>query len=183
MIKDKKNIRAEIEKIREELHRHNYHYYEKNESLISDVEYDKLLKKLEKLEAENPEYRVKNSPTLIVGGGVKDTKFTKVTHKKPMLSLSNTYNLGDLEDFDKRIKRILNKDRAENENIRVDYALELKLDGIAVSIHYEDGRLIQAVTRGDGKVGEDVTENIMQIRSIPKYLKENVSIEVRGEIV
>nr|WP_245584882.1 NAD-dependent DNA ligase LigA [Psychrilyobacter atlanticus] len=183
MMKEKENIKAEIEKIKEELHKHNYHYYEKNESLISDVEYDKLLKKLEKLELENPEYKTETSPTVVVGGGLKDSKFTKVTHKKPMLSLSNTYNLGDLEDFDGRVKRILNKDSLENDNIQVDYVLELKLDGISISIHYEDGRLIQAVTRGDGKVGEDVTENIMQISSIPKYLKENVSIEVRGEIV
>ncbi|MEI6856406.1 NAD-dependent DNA ligase LigA [Psychrilyobacter sp.] len=178
-----KNIELEIKKIKENLHKHNYYYYEKNESLIADVEYDKLLKKLEKLEEENPEYKTTNSPTLVVGEGLKGTKFTKVTHKKPMLSLSNTYNVGDLEDFDKRVKRILNKDSIENENTQVDYALELKLDGISISIHYVDGRLIQAVTRGNGKVGEDVTENIMQIRSIPKYLKESVSIEVRGEIV
>jgi len=183
MEKDREDIKLKIEKIRGELQRHNYYYYEKNESLISDVEYDMLLKKLEKLEKENPEYKVINSPTSIVGGGIKDSKFGKVTHKKSMLSLANTYNLGDLEDFDGRVKRILNKEDEEKENIGIDYVLELKLDGISISIHYEDGRLIQAVTRGDGKVGEDVTENIMQIKSIPKYLKESVSIEVRGEIV
>jgi len=183
MEKEKINIKIEMEKIREELQRHNYYYYEKNESLISDVEYDKLLKKLEKLEKENPKYKVINSPTLIVGGSSKNSKFAKVIHKKSMLSLANTYNLGDLEDFDGRVNRILNKDSEENKNNQVDYVLELKLDGISISIHYEDGRLIQAVTRGDGKVGEDVTENIMQIKSIPKYLKESVSIEVRGEIV
>ena len=180
---EKEKIKIEIEKIREELQRHNYYFYEKNESLISDVEYDKLLKKLEKLEKENPKYKVINSPTLIVGGSSKNSKFAKVTHKKSMLSLANTYNLGDLEDFDGRVKRILNKEDEEKEDIGIDYVLELKLDGISISIHYEDGRLIQAVTRGDGKVGEDVTENIMQIKSIPKYLKESVSIEVRGEIV
>ncbi len=183
MEKDRENIKLKIEKMRGELQRHNYYYYEKNESLISDVEYDMLLKKLEKLEKENPEYKVINSPTSIVGGGIKDSKFGKVTHKKSMLSLANTYNLGDLEDFDGRVKRILSKENEEKEDIGIDYVLELKLDGISISIHYEDGRLIQAVTRGDGKVGEDVTENIMQIKSIPKYLKESVSIEVRGEIV
>lgn len=182
-MKDKKLIKIEIEKIKQDLHKYNYYYYEKDESLISDVEYDKLLKKLEKLETENPEYKTENSPTAVVGGGVKDSKFKKITHKKSMLSLSNTYNLGDLEDFDKRIKRILNKDSIEDLNTQVDYVLELKLDGISISIHYENGCLVQAVTRGDGKVGEDVTENIMQIKSIPKYLKENVSLEVRGEIV
>lgn len=183
MEKDREDIKLKIEKMRGELQRHNYYYYEKNESLISDVEYDMLLKKLEKLEKENPEYKVINSPTSIVGGGIKDSKFGKVTHKKSMLSLANTYNLGDLEDFDGRVKRILSKENEEKEDIGIDYVLELKLDGISISIHYEDGRLIQAVTRGDGKVGEDVTENIMQIKSIPKYLKESVSIEVRGEIV
>ena len=101
------NIKLEIEQIREKLEKYNYFYYENNESLVSDIEYDKLMKKLEKLEDENPEYRLDNSPTQVVGGGVSSTKFTKVTHKKPMLSLANTYNLGDLEDFDKRVKRVL----------------------------------------------------------------------------
>ncbi len=171
------NIKLEIEKIRKELEKHNYFYYENNESLVSDIEYDKLMKKLEKLEEEYPEYKLENSPTQVVGGGVGSTKFTKVTHKRPMLSLANTYNIGDLEDFDKRVKRVL--DTTEN----IDYVLELKLDGVSISLHYEDGKLVQGVTRGDGKVGEDVTENIMQIKSIPKFLKEKVSLEVRGEIV
>ena len=171
------NIKLEIEEIREKLEKYNYFYYEKNESLVSDIEYDKLMKKLEKLEKENPQYKDTESPTEKVGGSVKSTKFTKVIHKKPMLSLANTYNIGDLEDFDKRVKRVLEND----ENI--DYVLELKLDGVSISLHYENGKLIQGVTRGDGKVGEGVTENIMQIHSIPKYLKENVSLEVRGEIV
>jgi DNA ligase (NAD+) len=172
-----KNIKLEIKKIRMELEKYNYFYYENNESLVSDIEYDKLMKKLEKLEDKNPEYRLDNSPTQVVGGGVSSTKFTKVTHKKPMLSLANTYNLGDLEDFDKRVKRVL--DTTDN----IDYVLELKLDGVSISLHYEDGKLIQGITRGDGKVGEDVTENIMQIKSIPKFLKEIVTMEVRGEII
>ena len=170
--KIKKIIQEKIEKIE----KYNNFYYEKNESLVSDVEYDKLMKELEKIEEENPELRLKNSPTQVVGG-VSSTKFTKVTHKKPMLSLANTYNLGDLEDFDKRVKKVL--DTATS----VDYVLELKLDGVSISLLYEDGNLIQAVTRGDGKVGENVTENILQIKSIPKKLKEKVSLEVRGEIV
>jgi len=172
-----KNKKLEIEKIREELQKYNYFYYEQNESIVSDVEYDKLMKKLEKLEKENPEYMLANSPTQVVGGGVGSTKFTKVTHKKPMLSLANTYNLGDLEDFDKRVKKVL-----DTEN-NIDYVLELKLDGVSISLHYEEGKLVSGITRGDGKVGEDVTENIMQIKSIPHYLKEKVTIEVRGEIV
>jgi DNA ligase (NAD+) len=171
------NIKIEIEKIREQLEKYNYFYYENNESLVSDIEYDKLMKKLEKLEKEYPEYRLENSPTQVVGGGVSSTKFSKVIHKKPMLSLANTYNLSDLGDFDKRVKRVLDA----NDNI--DYVLELKLDGVSISLHYEEGKLVQGVTRGDGKVGEDVTENIMQIKSIPKFLKEKVNLEVRGEIV
>ena len=172
-----KNIESKIERIRKELEKYNYFYYENNESLISDIEYDKLMKKLEKLEGENPEFKIENSPTQVVGGGVTSTKFTKVTHKKPMLSLSNTYNLGDLEDFDRRVKRVLDTENS------IDYVLELKLDGVSISLHYEDGKLVRGITRGDGKVGEDVTENIMQIKSIPQYLKEEVTMEVRGEIV
>ncbi len=173
----KENIKKRIRELRENIEKYNYFYYEKNESLISDVEFDKLLKTLEKLEDEYPQYKLKNSPTQLVGGGTKSSKFAKVRHNTPMLSLANTYNLEDLVNFDKRVKRVLS--REEN----IEYVLELKLDGVSISLLYEEGKLVGGITRGDGKVGEDVTENIMEIDSIPKYLKEKVTMEVRGEII
>ena len=170
-------IISRVRELREKIERYNYFYYVKNESIVSDYEYDKLLKELEDYEREYPEMKDKNSPSQIVGSSLKDTKFTKVVHKKPMLSLSNTYNIKDVEDFNARVKKNLSSE----ENI--EYVLELKLDGLSISLHYEKGVLVQGLTRGDGSVGEDVTENIMQIASIPRFLKDEVDIEVRGEIV
>ena len=175
------NIEKEIKRLREEIERYNYYYYSKNESLISDVEYDKLLKKLEKLEKENPQFANELSPSVNVGSSLKDTKFEKVTHKSPMLSLSNSYNIGDIEDFMKRAEKIILQERSGK--TKIDYVLEVKLDGLSISVTYEKGKLVKAVTRGDGIIGEDVTENVMQIKSVPKFLKENIDIEVRGEIV
>lgn len=175
------NIEKEIKKLREEIERYNYYYYSMNESLISDVEYDKLLKNLEKLEKENPQFADELSPSVNVGSSLKDTKFEKVTHKTPMLSLSNSYNIGDIEDFMKRAEKIILQERSGK--TKIDYVLEVKLDGLSISVTYEKGKLVKAVTRGDGIIGEDVTENVMQIKSVPKFLKENIDIEVRGEIV
>lgn len=167
-----------IEELRAKIKKYSDYYYTNNESLISDVEFDKLLVELKELEEKYPEYREENSPTEVVGAtNLRDTKFQKVTHKKPMLSLSNSYNEKDIADFIDRVKKLL----PEEENLA--YALELKLDGLSLSIQYEDGKLVRAVTRGDGTVGEDVTENILEIESIPKVLKEKVSIEIRGEVV
>lgn len=163
------NLKKEIEK-------YNYHYYEKNESLISDKQFDDLLTKLSEIEKLHPEYVDISSPTKHVGGYVNE-KFSKVKHSSVMLSLANTYNITDIKDFNNRIQKILNsKDKIE-------YVLELKLDGISISIIYENGKLVRAVTRGDGIYGEDVTENVMQIKNIPHKLKKNINIEVRGEIV
>lgn len=167
-----------IKELREKIKKYSDYYYTNNESLISDVEFDKLLVELKELEEKYPEYKEKNSPTEIVGAtSLKETKFQKVAHKKPMLSLSNSYNEGDISDFIERVKKLL----PEEKNLA--YALELKLDGLSLSIQYEEGKLVRAVTRGDGTVGEDVTENILEIESIPKILKEKVSIEIRGEVV
>lgn len=175
------NIEVQIKNLREELERYNYYYYSKNESLVSDVEYDNLLKKLESLEKEYPEFKNTASPSMNVGSSLKDTKFEKITHKSPMLSLSNSYNIGDIEDFIRRAEKIISQERAEEK--KTDYVLEVKLDGLSISVTYEKGKLVQAVTRGDGIIGEDVTENVMQIASVPKFLKEKIDIEVRGEIV
>ena len=166
-----------IKELRELIEKYSYYYYTLNESLISDVEFDKLLKELEELEKENPQYTMFNSPTKQVGSSLKNTKFSKVTHKEKMLSLSNSYNIGEIEEFIKRVDKLL-EDRK-----KPTYILEVKLDGLSISVTYKDGKLVQGVTRGDGMIGEDVTENILQIQSIPKILKEKIDIEVRGEIV
>lgn len=162
-------------KLKSLIEKYTYYYYEKNESLISDFEFDNLLKELEKIEKEHPEYINKYiSPTKTVGGFV-NTKFTKVKHTKPMLSLSNTYSIEDLKIFDDRVQKILNKP--------VEYILELKLDGISIHLTYEKGKLVKALTRGDGIYGEDVTDNVYQIKNVPKILKDDINIEVRGEII
>ena len=172
------NMKAYIKELRAKIKKYSEYYYTNNESLISDVEFDKLLAELKELEEKYPEYREGDSPTEVVGAtNLRDTKFKKVTHKKPMLSLSNSYNEGDIADFIERVKKLLPEDK------NIEYALELKLDGLSLSVQYEDGKLVRAVTRGDGTVGEDVTENILEIESIPKVLKERVTLEVRGEVV
>lgn len=156
------------------IEKYSYYYYEKNESLVSDKEFDDLLHELEYLEKLNPELKSKISPTEKVGGFV-NTKFTKVAHKRPMLSLSNTYSIEDLMDFDRRVRKILNKP--------CEYILELKLDGLSIDLQYRKGKLVQALTRGDGVFGEDVTDNAYNIKNIPKILKKEVDIEVRGEVI
>ena len=174
-------------KLRNEIEYHNNLYYNEDKPLISDMEYDALMRELKQLEQEYPEL-LKNerngesSPTKKIGGTASE-KFSKVRHRVPMLSLSNTYNISEIEDFDKRIKKIILSENAKNHSKELEYILELKLDGLSISLIYENGALIQAVTRGDGQVGEDVTENIMEIKTIPKKLKKNISLEVRGEII
>ena len=174
-------------KLRNEIEYHNNLYYNEDKPLISDMEYDALMRELKQLEQEYPEL-LKNeengesSPTEKVGGTASE-KFSKVRHRVPMLSLSNTYNISEIEDFNKRIEKIILSENVKEHSKELEYILELKLDGLSISLIYENGVLVQAVTRGDGQVGEDVTENIMEIRTIPKKLKKNVSLEVRGEII
>ena len=152
-------------------------YYNENKSLISDYEYDKLLKELEELEKKYPEYASENSPTQNVGASVRENKFKKVEHVHPMLSLANSYNSGEVLDFIERIKK-----RIGNEQ-ELKYCLEVKLDGLSISLTYEQGKLVRAVTRGDGYIGEDVTENIMQIEFVVKELPQAIDMEIRGEVV
>ena len=169
-----KQVQEEISKLVSLLNKYSYDYYVENNPQISDTEYDTLYKQLEKLEENHPEYILENSPTQRVGDRVLD-EFEKITHKIPMLSLSNTFSTEDLRDFDARISKLV-------PDHSVEYICELKIDGLAISIKYEDGRLVSAATRGDGSVGEDVTENIKTIFSIPKVLKDNKTFEVRGEV-
>lgn len=175
-------IEKEIEELRELIREHDYRYYVLIEPSISDEEYDRLVKKLEKLEAENPQLITPDSPTQRVGKDLtKD--FKPVTHKIPMLSLANTYSEEELYDFDRRVKDGLTK------NEQPEYVVELKIDGASVSLNYVNGFLKTAATRGDGFVGEEVTANVKTIKSVPLKLKNLKSIpydlkdiEVRGEI-
>ena len=178
-VKEKK-IREDIflkyKKLREDIEKYNHFYYNEDNPLISDREYDDLIKKLENMEKEYPELEKRKSPTEKIGGTASE-KFSKVIHSVPMLSLSNTYNISEIEDFNQRAKKIIGLDK------KLEYILELKLDGLSISLIYENGIFKQAVTRGDGQIGEDVTENVKEILSVPKKLKEPINIEVRGEII
>ena len=177
-----KQVERIIEELREKIREHDYNYYVLAEPVISDQEYDELMKKLEKLEAENPDLITPDSPTQRVGKDLtKD--FKPVVHKIPMLSLANTYNETELFDFDRRVRDALPKGEV------VEYVVEPKIDGASVSLHYVNGNLITAATRGDGMVGEEITNNVKTIRSVPLKLKKSKSIqyslndfEVRGEI-
>jgi DNA ligase (NAD+) len=170
------NETKRIFELREKLHEFNYQYYVNDVSLISDYDFDQLLKELEHLEQIFPEYNDENSPTKRVGGQVTKS-FNTVTHKFPMLSLSNSYSKEDILDFDHRVKKLIDQDFS--------YICELKYDGVAISLTYEDGLLVRAISRGDGQQGEDVTNNIRTIPSIPLKLVGNYPdfIEVRGEVV
>ena len=167
-------IKEEISKLVSLLNKYSYDYYVEDNPQISDTEYDTLYKQLEKLEKKYPELILENSPTQRVGDRVLD-EFEKIRHKVPMLSLSNTFSTEDLKDFDSRIKKLIPDNKVE-------YICELKIDGLAISINYENGKLVSAATRGDGTIGEDVTDNIKTIFFIPKVLKDSRSFEVRGEV-
>lgn len=171
------NVEEAIRKLREELHTYNYNYYVLDESVISDFEFDQKLKELERLELEYPEFYDENSPTQRVGGTVVKN-FETVVHRNRMYSLENSYSKEDLLDWEQRIQKMLG-------DVEVEYVCELKYDGASISITYEDGVLKQALTRGDGVQGDDVTHNIKTIKSVPIRLKGEYPafFEIRGEIV
>jgi DNA ligase (NAD+) len=169
-------IKERIENLVKELKEHNYKYYVLAKPEISDFEFDQKLEELAKLEKEYPEYLDPESPTLKVGGYITK-EFETVKHKWPMLSLGNTYNEQDLKDFDERVRKSIGHD--------FEYVCELKFDGLSISITYENGKMVRAVTRGDGTQGDDVTNNVKTIRSIPKTIKSGAypeSFDIRGEI-
>ena len=166
-----------IYQLREELHRHNHNYYVLNAPEIGDQEFDFLMRELQDLEAKHPECYDENSPTMRVGSDL-NKNFTQVQHKYPMLSLANTYSEADVAEFYDRVKKALNED--------FEICCEMKFDGTSISLTYEDGRLLRAVTRGDGVQGDDVTDNVKTIRSIPLVLRGSdypQSFEIRGEIL
>jgi DNA ligase (NAD+) len=168
-------VKSEINRLMNELNHHNQLYYVQNEPEISDLEFDQLLKKLEKLENEFPEFASENSPTKRVGGDLTK-KFQAVSHRYPMLSLSNTYSEEEITDWENRIKKSIDEE--------IEYVCELKYDGVAIGIRYENGQLTAAVTRGDGEKGELVTTNVRTIRTIPLQLQNDfpLDFEIRGEI-
>ena len=171
------NTEQHIKELREALHRHNYNYYVKNAPEISDFEFDALMRELQQLEEQFPEYDDETSPTHRVGSDITK-EFRQVAHKYPMLSLGNTYSKAEVAEFYERVQKSLNED--------FEICCELKFDGTSISLTYEDGRLVRAVTRGDGEKGDDVTANVKTIRSVPLVLSGEGwprEFEIRGEVL
>lgn len=165
------NIQNRVNELHDLLNQYSYEYYVKDNPSVPDSEYDKLLRELINIENEHPELKTGDSPTVRVGGEAQSS-FEKVTHETPMLSLGNAFNEEELRRFDERIREQIGK---------VEYMCELKIDGLAVSLKYENGRFVQGLTRGDGTTGEDITENLRTIHAIPLKIKEPLNVEVRGE--
>jgi DNA ligase (NAD+) len=169
---DLQSAEKRIDELRSQLNHYGYEYYVLDKPTVPDAEYDKLMQELLELEEKFPQFKTADSPSLRVGGTILEL-FEKVEHRTPMLSLGNAFNEQDLRDFDRRIRQVVGDDFS--------YVCELKIDGLAVSLRYEEGLFVQGATRGDGSIGEDITANIKTIKSIPLRLRENVSLEVRGE--
>lgn len=169
----KEDIKLQIDNLIDKINYHSDKYYNQDTPEISDFEYDMLMKELIKLEAENPEFKRVDSPSNRVGGMALD-KFDQVTHKNPMLSLSNAYSAEDLRDFDRRVKEMADGD--------VEYVVEFKIDGLSVGITYENGEFKSAATRGNGVIGEDISKNAMTIKSVPLKIDDKREIIVRGEV-
>jgi len=169
---DADKAKKRIDELREQLREHSYRYYVLDDPTISDRDYDMMLRELEDLEREFPQYQSPDSPTQKVGGAPVSA-FGTVRHDNPMLSLANAFNAQELRDFDKRVRNTVGD---------VSYVLEHKIDGLSVLLEYENGSLVRGSTRGDGVTGEDVTSNIRTIRSIPLRLNKSVTIQVRGEV-
>ncbi|MBO8164760.1 MAG: NAD-dependent DNA ligase LigA [Brevibacillus sp.] len=170
---DRQTAEQKIEELRQQIEYHNRLYFVEDRPEITDREYDALMRQLQELESLFPELVTPDSPTQRVGGEPLP-HFEKVEHKVPMLSLGNAFNEGDLRDFDRRVRQAVG-----DQPVR--YVCELKIDGLAVSLRYEDGWFVRGATRGDGQTGEDITQNLKTIRSLPLRLRKPVTIEVRGE--
>ncbi len=165
------DVKKRVEKLHDLLNQYSYEYYVQDNPSVPDSEYDKLLHELIEIEEKYPEFKSTDSPTVRVGGEAQSS-FKKVNHDTPMLSLGNAFNEEDLRKFDQRIRDSIGQ---------VEYMCELKIDGLAVSLKYENGRFVQGLTRGDGTTGEDITENLRTIHAIPLKIKEPLNFEVRGE--
>ena len=178
-----KNIAKEIESLRDKIRHHEYRYYVLDDPEISDAQFDQLMNQLKALESEHPELVTPESPTQRVGGKPSEG-FVKAPHSSPMLSLDNTYNVDDLRNWERRVHELTGRQDIE-------YVCELKLDGMSLALHYENGRLVRGITRGDGTIGEDVTLNVRTVRSIPLSIPRErlkaagipADFEVRGEML
>ena len=167
------NVEQRINELIDLINYHNEKYYNEDSPEIDDFEYDNLMKELIKLEEENPQFKRVDSPSNRVGGKALD-KFTQIVHKYPMLSLSNAYSAQDLRDFDRRVREAVSG--------KVEYVIEFKIDGLSVSLTYENGQFLKGATRGDGVVGEDITKNLMTVKSIPLKVDYEDELIVRGEV-
>ena len=174
---DKKQAKKRIEELREKTEYYAKKYYDEDNPEITDYEYDMMMLELRNLEKENPEFISKNSLTQKVGGHVKEG-FQKVEHEVPLQSLQDVFNFGEIEAFDERVKKVA----IENGIEEVKYVVETKIDGLSSALEYKDGKLVRGATRGNGLVGEDVTENLKTIKTIPQELPEKINITVRGEV-
>ena len=172
------SMRDRVDQLRTTITDHNHHYYVLDDPQVPDAEYDRLFRELQALEVEYPEWATATSPTQRVGSAA-ETSFAQVTHRVPMLSLDNAFSADELRDFDRRVRERLDAQSA------IEYVCEPKLDGLAVSLHYQNGELVRAATRGDGYTGEDITANIRTIASVPLTLRGSdfpQTVEVRGEV-
>ena len=175
-----KEVNKRLKKLSALIKKHNQQYHQNDKPIISDSEYDSLIKENNYLEKKFPHLKLKNSPNNIVGSKILK-KFTKNEHKIPMLSLSNAFDKNDLREFIERIKKYLSL----NDKDTLFFLSEPKIDGLSLNLYYENGKLISASTRGDGKIGENVIKNITNIQGIPTVLKNSAipeKIEIRGEI-
>ena len=178
-----RDIEKEIEKLRDDIRYHEHRYYVLDDPEISDAAFDKLMRRLQEIEKEHPELVTPDSPTQRVGGQPAE-EFAKVRHSAPMMSLDNTYSVDELRDFDRRVRELSGRQA-------VPYVAELKLDGLSMALTYEDGILARGLTRGDGVTGEDVTQNVKTIRSLPLKIDAKKldaigspkRFEVRGEVI
>ncbi len=178
-----KDLSKRLEALREQIRHHEYRYYVLDDPEITDAQFDQLMNELKKIESEHPASITPDSPTQRVGGKPREG-FLKAPHSSPMLSLDNTYNVDDLRKWEQRVHELAG--RAD-----IEYVCELKLDGMSLALHYEDGKLVRGITRGDGTVGEDVTLNVRTVRSIPLSISKEklkktgipADFEVRGEML
>ena len=174
---DKKQAKERIEELRKKTEYYAQKYYDDDNPEITDFEYDMMMLELRTLESQNPEFITKDSLTQKVGGHVKEG-FTKVEHEIPLQSLQDVFNFEEIEAFDERVKKVA----SENGIDEVKYVVETKIDGLSSALEYKDGKLVRGATRGNGLVGEDVTENLKTIKTIPQELPEKINITVRGEV-
>ena len=176
---DESNISDRLRELSQLIKKHNVHYHHNDRPIITDAEYDSLVKENNDLEKLYPHLILKDSPNNQIGARALK-KFVKITHRNPMLSLANAFNKKDIIDFNDRIKKFINLKK----NILLDFMCEPKIDGLSLNLIYENGILLNAITRGDGKIGEDVTQNILHIKNIPNNLGASCPqvIEIRGEV-